>query len=67
MNETFEFLLRHGYAVLFGFVFAEQLGLPIPAIPVLLAMGALVGAGQFSLAIAIPVALLAALLSDVIW
>jgi len=67
MNETFQFLLRHGYAVLFGFVFAEQLGLPIPAIPVLLAMGALVGAGQFSLAIAIPVALLAALLSDVIW
>jgi membrane protein DedA with SNARE-associated domain len=67
MNEAFQFLLRHGYAVLFGFVFAEQLGLPIPAIPVLLAMGALVGAGQFSLAIAIPVALLAALLSDVIW
>ena len=67
MNEAFEFLLRHGYAVLFGFVFAEQLGLPIPAIPVLLAMGALVGAGQFSLVIAIPVALVAALLSDVIW
>ncbi|HLE04701.1 MAG TPA: DedA family protein, partial [Anaerolineales bacterium] len=67
MNEAFQFLLRYGYAVLFGFVFAEQLGLPIPAIPVLLAMGALVGAGHFSLAIAIPVALLAALLSDVIW
>lgn len=67
MNEAFQFLLRNGYVVLFGFVFAEQLGLPIPAIPVLLAMGALVGAGQFSLAMAIPVALLAALLSDVIW
>jgi membrane protein DedA with SNARE-associated domain len=67
MNETITFLLRHGYAVLFGFVFAEQLGLPIPAIPVLLAMGALAGGGHFSLVVAIPVALLAALLSDIIW
>src|SRR5437588_692575 len=36
-------LVRYGYAVVFGTVLAEQIGLPIPAIPVMLAAGALVG------------------------
>lgn len=67
MEQAFQFLLRHGYAVLFALVLAEQIGLPIPAIPVLLAMGALVGAGRFSLAPALLVAVLAALLADLIW
>lgn len=34
------FLLRHGYAVLFVIVLVEQAGLPLPALPVLLAAGA---------------------------
>src|SRR5437667_121162 len=42
MSQTLEFLVRHGYWILFAMVLAEQLGAPIPAIPVLLAMGALV-------------------------
>ena len=67
MNETLTFLLRHGYAVLFAFVLAEQVGLPIPAVPVLLAMGALAGQGRFSLAAALLVAVLAALLGDLLW
>jgi membrane protein DedA with SNARE-associated domain len=40
MDEVIQFLLRHGYTLLFLFVFAEQIGLPLPAIPILLAMGA---------------------------
>ncbi len=67
MNETLQFLLRHGYAVLFGFVFAEQIGLPLPAVPILLAMGALAGTGEFSWALALLLAVLASLLSDLIW
>lgn len=67
MQQAFHFLLRHGYAVLFALVFAEQVGLPLPAIPVLLAMGALVGAGRFSFALALLVVVLAALLADLIW
>jgi membrane protein DedA with SNARE-associated domain len=61
------FLLRHGYWVLFANVLAEQAGLPIPAVPVMLAMGALAGLGNFSFAVALAVALCAAVASDLIW
>jgi membrane protein DedA with SNARE-associated domain len=67
MSESLEFLVRHGYAVVFGFVLAEQIGLPIPAIPVLLAAGALAGAGKLNLVVALVVATLASLLADIVW
>ena len=67
MAATFEFLIRHGYALLFAIVLAEQLGLPLPAAPVLMAMGALAGLGKFSFGMALAVAAVAALLSDSIW
>ena len=67
MEQALQFLHRQGYAVLFAAVFAEQIGLPIPAIPILLAVGALAGAGEFSFAAALLVAALAALLGDFIW
>ncbi len=55
---AFEFLADHGAAVIFWVVFVEQLGVPLPAIPLLIAAGALVGAGKMSLATAllVPVA-----------
>src|SRR6266849_8296790 len=37
MHRTLEFLLHHGYALLLGWVFAEQLGMPVPSMPLLLA------------------------------
>jgi membrane protein DedA with SNARE-associated domain len=67
MHGVIPFLLRHGYWVLFVNVFAEQAGLPIPAIPVLLAMGALAGLGNFSLGAALGLAVCAALVSDLMW
>lgn len=67
MNEALQFLHRHGYAVLFAFVLAEQFGLPLPAAPILLAMGALAGVGQFSFATALVVATTASLISDLFW
>jgi len=42
-TETLHFLVRHGYALLFFWVFVEQAGLPIPSAPLLLAAGALAG------------------------
>ena len=42
MNETIDFLTQHGAVVLAATVFAEQIGLPLPAMPVLIAAGALV-------------------------
>ena len=67
MDETFQFLIRHGYTVLFVWVLAEQLGLPLPATPLLLAAGALAGAGEMNLALALGIAVLASLLGDVSW
>jgi len=67
MHSIIPFLLRHGYWVLFVNVLSEQAGLPIPAIPVLLAMGALAGLGNFSFAAALGLAICASLTSDLMW
>lgn len=67
MNESIQFLLRHGYVVLFLWVFAEQVGFPIPSIPFLVAVGALAGAGKLNFAFAAAVAVLASLLADLLW
>jgi membrane protein DedA with SNARE-associated domain/rhodanese-related sulfurtransferase len=62
-----EFLIEHGVAVLVVVVFAEQVGLPLPAIPVLLAAGALAGAGKLSLVLAVIGAVLACFGGDLVW
>jgi hypothetical protein len=67
MQETVQFVLRHGYAILFAAVLAEQLGLPLPSSPVLLAMGALAGIGRFSLSLTLLLAVIASLLADTVW
>ena len=67
MHEVIEFLLRYGYWVLFANVLLEQAGLPIPAIPTLLAMGALTGTGHFSLAADLALAVAACLAADTVW
>jgi membrane protein DedA with SNARE-associated domain len=67
VQEAIEFLIRYGYAVLFVFVFFEQIGLPMPAIPFLLAAGALARSGRLELAAVISIAVVASLLADLIW
>ncbi len=67
MGALLEFLLRYGYWVLFLNVLAEQLAIPIPSLPVLLAMGALAGLGKSSLALSLALGVLACLLCDQIW
>lgn len=67
MNETILFLVKHGEAVLFAVVFAEQIGLPIPAVPILLAAGALAGAGKMNLAAAVSLSVLACYGGDLAW
>jgi membrane protein DedA with SNARE-associated domain/rhodanese-related sulfurtransferase len=67
MNETLDFLTQHGSIVLAVVVFAEQVGLPIPALPFLIAAGALVGTGQIGLGIAATSALVAAMAGDQLW
>jgi len=67
MNEVIQFLIDQGYLVLFLWVLFEQLGLPIPAAPMLLAAGALAGIGKLNVALVFGSAFLAALLSDQFW
>jgi len=67
MHSALEFLLHHGYVVLLGWVFAEQIGVPVPSLPILLAAGALAGAGQFNFAASLLLAVGASLTADSIW
>jgi membrane protein DedA with SNARE-associated domain len=67
MNEAISFLIRHGYPVIFFWIFAEKVGLPLPTAPVLVAAGVLAGDGRLHLEVAFLLTLLAALLGDQIW
>ena len=67
MKETLDFVLKHGYLVLFVSVLVEQLGLPLPSIPILLAIGALSASGDFFYPAAIATAVAACLIADNIW
>jgi membrane protein DedA with SNARE-associated domain len=67
VHTTIEFLSRHGYLVLISWVFAEQVGLPIPSIPILLAAGALAGAERLSLPASLLYCVAAAMTADAIW
>ncbi|MBS1841814.1 MAG: VTT domain-containing protein [Acidobacteria bacterium] len=67
MHSTLGFLLRHGYVVLPGIVFAEQVGLPFPATPFLLAAGALAGSHFISFWLCLGLATVFAVLADTLW
>ncbi len=53
--------------MLFAFVLAEQIGLPIPAVPLLLGVGAYAGTGRMSALAGLATALAASLPPDVVW
>lgn len=67
MHRAFEFLIHHGHAVLFVWVLVEQLGVPVPAMPLLLAAGALAGAGRMSYLASLLFAMLGAVVADSVW
>jgi membrane protein DedA with SNARE-associated domain len=60
-------LLRHGYSFLFFYVFAVAAGMPVPADPLLIIMGALVGDHQYSLWNSLFIATAGSLAGDLIW
>jgi membrane protein DedA with SNARE-associated domain/rhodanese-related sulfurtransferase len=67
MRSTFAFVLNHGYLVIAVVSFVDQLGIPFPAVPFLVAAGALARSGQLSLLSAGLVALTAAIVAHTIW
>ena len=67
MHSVLYFVTRHGYSVLFGAVFAHQLGLPIPGPLFLIAAGALAATGKMGLVVALVLAVTACVLADWPW
>src|ERR1700722_19663558 len=64
---TTELFIRYAYGILFLWVLLEQLGLPVPSIPVLLTAGTLSAAHRISDAYSLIVVLLACLIADSLW
>ncbi|HEY1803572.1 MAG TPA: rhodanese-like domain-containing protein [Terracidiphilus sp.] len=62
-----DILLTYGYLVIFAWVLIEQLGLPLPSVPLLLAAGALSAQRQLSFPVALAVAVAASLTADSLW
>jgi membrane protein DedA with SNARE-associated domain len=67
MDMTVETLLRHGTLIVFAWVFAVQVGVPIPTVPLLVAVGTLGGLGKVSLGWALMSALGGSLVADLLW
>ena len=64
---TLEFVERHGNALLFVWVLAEQSAIPLPSAPLLLAAGALIHSGRLNLVPALLSCMAAALVADTVW
>ena len=61
------FFVQYAYGILFLWVLTEQLGLPIPSIPVLLTAGTLSAAHKLHASYALGVVVLACLIADSVW
>ena len=62
-----DILLVYGYLLIFAWVLIEQLGVPLPSVPVLLAAGALSAQKQISFPLALGVAVAASIIADSVW
>jgi membrane protein DedA with SNARE-associated domain len=67
MNTIVQFVIKHGYSVLFAAMFLHQIGLPVPGPLLLLAAGALAAAGKLGLVAALGLAVTACVLADWAW
>jgi len=67
MSNILSILVKHGGLFLFAVVFVEQLGLPLPAAPWILAAGALAANGQLSVLPALAAVGAACLIADSVW
>jgi membrane protein DedA with SNARE-associated domain len=67
MNKMMPFLAQHSYVLLFAWVFADQVGVPVPSIPMLVAAGALARTHRLNIGVALGLALFACFLADGLW
>ena len=62
-----QFLTEYGYLLLFALIFLDQLGFPLPSIPIVLAAGALAGTGEMNLTLVVLITVLACVPADFAW
>jgi membrane protein DedA with SNARE-associated domain/rhodanese-related sulfurtransferase len=67
MAQLILLLQTYGVLIVFAVVLLEQIGLPIPAFPILIVAGALAMVGDFSWPACLAVSLAACLISDFFW
>jgi membrane protein DedA with SNARE-associated domain/rhodanese-related sulfurtransferase len=67
MNPIISFLSEHGGAVLFVVVLVEQLGLPLPSLPWIIAAGAVAADGKINLPASLTSIVAACLIADFVW
>jgi len=67
MDPLLALLAHWGYVILAASVVAEQVPLPVPAVPVLLGIGALAADGRKSIVVALAIACAAAVPMDLLW
>jgi membrane protein DedA with SNARE-associated domain len=67
MGGVVDFIVRHGEAFVFLYVLADQLGVPVPAVPALMAMGALAAVGKINFTLALLLSVVASLGADLVW
>src|SRR6266481_6553682 len=65
--DSFTFLEHYGVVILPVLVVAEQTGVPLPAVPALLAVGALAAKGRVNLLLVIGAITAVALPVDLVW
>ena len=67
ISHAIAFVERHGYALLFFWVLAEQSAIPLPSTPLLLAAGALISTGRLHPLPATLCCVVAAMIADTTW
>ncbi len=67
MHTTIALFLQYGYLIVFGWVLLEQLGIPLPATPILLTAGTLTATRHMHLEGFVLAAMAGSFLSDTLW
>ena len=67
MHFTVEFFLEYSYWILFGWVLAEQLGVPLPSTPIILTAGAFTATHHLGIGAIVLAVMSACALADSIW
>lgn len=67
METLYHLIEQYGLLIVFVNVLVEQLGAPVPAYPTLIITGALAQTGQYSPAVLLALAVVAALIADYTW